>query len=253
MAQVIFYEKPGCINNAKQKKWLIAAGHDVISKNILEAEWSPDELLPYFGDRPVTEWFNKTAPRVKSGEIVPESFGVEDALALMVKDPILIRRPLLRVDDKRMQGFDKNAIHAWIGLQPSEGNEAVVEKLQKDDLTIRPRPDKNARCDDQAPAIPEKPLSLMMEITNAAGLEVTYAYDDLVFVSHNIFIYRFTEIGRNVDIFFNKDCEAQAEQRFMETLLRAAKDKGITLSRRGHYTLSEAEEENISIEFLEAP
>ncbi len=97
----------------------------------------------------------------------------------------------------------------------------------------------------------EKPLSLIMEITGAAGLSVTHEYDDLVFVSHNIIIYRFTQISREVDIFFNKDCETHAEELLMETLLLEAKNKGIVLTQRGHYTLSEADEENISIEFME--
>lgn len=249
MAQVIFYEKPGCVNNTKQKKWLIAAGHDVTAENILETQWTPDELRLYFGDRPVAQWFNTTAPRVKSGEIVPEAFSSEDALNLMTKEPLFIKRPLLRVGDTRMQGFDRDAIQEWIGLQPSEGNEAVVEELLKDDLTICPKLAEHTSCDDQALSISPRPLSLIMEITSAVGLEVTYEYDDLVFVSHNIFIYRFTESGREVEIFFNIDCEPHAEKRIVETLVPAAKAKGIILSHRGHYTLSEAEGENITIAF----
>ncbi|ACN15212.1 hypothetical protein HRM2_21140 [Desulforapulum autotrophicum HRM2] len=126
-----------------------------------------------------------------------------------------------------------------------------MTQLEKEDLTLCPNLGKETGCDDQELVIPLSPLSLMMEITNAAGLEVTYQYDDLVFVSHNLFIYKFTETGRKVDIFFNKDCEADAEQRLMKTLLVAAEDKGITLSKQGHYTLSETDEENISINFLE--
>jgi len=35
MATVIFYEKPGCGNNTKQKVWLAASGHTVLAKNLL--------------------------------------------------------------------------------------------------------------------------------------------------------------------------------------------------------------------------
>ena len=35
MAKVIFYEKPGCANNAKQKALLAAAGHEVEARNLL--------------------------------------------------------------------------------------------------------------------------------------------------------------------------------------------------------------------------
>ena len=59
MTKVIFYEKPGCINNAKQKALLWAAGHEVIAYNLLKTPWTVASLRPFFGDRPVTEWFNE--------------------------------------------------------------------------------------------------------------------------------------------------------------------------------------------------
>ena len=35
MATIVFYEKPGCGNNTKQKVWLAASGHTVLAKNLL--------------------------------------------------------------------------------------------------------------------------------------------------------------------------------------------------------------------------
>ena len=72
MAKVIFYEKPGCKNNTKQKTLLKAAGHQLEAHNLLTEPWTKDNLRLFFGDRPVAEWFNKAAPKVKSGEVVPE-------------------------------------------------------------------------------------------------------------------------------------------------------------------------------------
>jgi nitrogenase-associated protein len=118
MAFIIFFTKPGCVNGIKQQEMLWAAGHVLEVHNLLEHPWSREELLSYFGDRPVHEWFNRAAPRVKSGEVVPEQVDAEGALAMMVADPLLIRRPLLRVDDRREVGFDQERIHAWIGLTP---------------------------------------------------------------------------------------------------------------------------------------
>ncbi len=40
MAQITFFEKPGCINNTKQKAWLKTAGHEVQVVNLLEHSWS---------------------------------------------------------------------------------------------------------------------------------------------------------------------------------------------------------------------
>jgi hypothetical protein len=42
MATIDFYEKPGCIGNARQKKLLQAAGHHLRVHNLLTELWSPD-------------------------------------------------------------------------------------------------------------------------------------------------------------------------------------------------------------------
>ena len=61
MATVIFYEKPGCGNNTKQKVWLAASGHTVLAKNLLTEKWTAERLRPFFGDLPVAQWFNPAA------------------------------------------------------------------------------------------------------------------------------------------------------------------------------------------------
>jgi nitrogenase-associated protein len=116
MTTILFYEKPGCANNGRQKRLLLDAGHELIVHNLLETRWKTEELREFFGRRPVSEWFNRAAPRVKSGEIVPEALDETRALALMLEDPLLIRRPLLQVGERREAGFDLVRIHGWIGL-----------------------------------------------------------------------------------------------------------------------------------------
>lgn len=119
MAIVIFHEKPGCAGNARQKALLSASGHIVVARDLLATRWTPDSLRPFFGPRPVAEWFNRAHPRVKSGEIRPEGFSEAEALALMCAEPLFIRRPLMEVDGLRMAGFDDAAVDGWIGLKPA--------------------------------------------------------------------------------------------------------------------------------------
>lgn len=139
MATVVFYEKPGCINNTKQKALLKAAGHQVQAYNLLTEAWTVENLRLFFGSRPVGEWFNRTAPRVKSGEVVPEEIDAETALNLMVEDPILIRRPLIQVGERREMGFNQELIDDWIGLQAAEEADKVMsENLMSQDLQTCP-------------------------------------------------------------------------------------------------------------------
>jgi nitrogenase-associated protein len=127
MSTVIFYEKPGCSGNARQKQILAAAGHEIVARDLLTTRWTRLELLSFFEGRPIAEWFNRNSPAVKSGEIVPEECDEATALALLQKHPLLIRRPLLEVAGVRQAGFDAAVIDAWIGLGgelPDEDMEA---------------------------------------------------------------------------------------------------------------------------------
>lgn len=116
---VDFYEKPGCGNNARQKQWLRTAGHTVIEHNLLTEAWTPARLRPFFGQLPVAEWFNRASPRIKSGQVLPQEQDADSALALMLADPLLIRRPLMAVAGDTRCGFDPAAVDVWIGLAPA--------------------------------------------------------------------------------------------------------------------------------------
>ncbi|MBP2298156.1 ArsC/Spx/MgsR family protein [Azospirillum picis] len=139
MAEVVFYEKPGCGGNARQKAMLEQAGHRVIARDLLSEEWTPATLRPFFGNRPVAEWFNRAAPAVKSGEVVPEAMDEAAALAAMVARPLLVRRPLMRVGDRRECGFDTSLVDAWIGLGGAAG-QGPMEGCLRPDMPPCPKP-----------------------------------------------------------------------------------------------------------------
>ena len=117
MTTISFWEKPGCKGNARQKEILLASGHELNVRNLLTELWTAEQLLRFFGDRPVAEWFNPSNPMVKAGEIDPDAVDAEDALAMMINEPLLIVRPLMQVGDERLAGFDATEVHNWIGLK----------------------------------------------------------------------------------------------------------------------------------------
>jgi nitrogenase-associated protein len=123
MATVVFYEKPGCDNNTRQKAWLAASGHAVLVQNLLAEKWSATRLRPFFGALPVAQWFNPNAPRIKSGEVNPAAMNAYSALEMMIAEPLLIRRPLMESDGEYRAGFDAKAVDAWIGLNDSQPKE----------------------------------------------------------------------------------------------------------------------------------
>lgn len=115
-----FFEKPGCATNRKQVASPREAGWEVQTRNLLTEAWSADGLQAFLAPHPVASWFNRAAPRVKAGEVVPERFSPETALPALLAEPLLIRRPLIRIGGVHLLGFDPAAIATALG-QPAEG------------------------------------------------------------------------------------------------------------------------------------
>ncbi|MBN8917166.1 MAG: arsenate reductase family protein [Rhizobiales bacterium] len=126
MAHVTFWEKPGCGTNARQKLALANAGHTLDVRSLLTEPWTAERLKAFFGATPVASWFNPAAPKVKSGEVKPEAVEAEAAIALMLAEPLLIRRPLVEVEGARCAGFDREPVTSLLGpaapgARPLEG------------------------------------------------------------------------------------------------------------------------------------
>ncbi|MGY3443107.1 nitrogenase-associated protein [Bradyrhizobium sp. USDA 4473] len=65
MATILFYQKPGCVTNARQMLALKAAGHDLIAKDILKEPWAAEDLRSFFGGMPIASWFNRASHQVR--------------------------------------------------------------------------------------------------------------------------------------------------------------------------------------------
>jgi nitrogenase-associated protein len=128
MSTIVFFEKPGCAGNARQRALLQAAGHTLIRRDLLAEPWTAEALLAYLAPLPVPAWFNRAAVRVKSGEVVPERLDAAAALAALLADPLLIRRPLMQRDDgARLVGFEVAEVERFVGLADPAGTPASME------------------------------------------------------------------------------------------------------------------------------
>jgi nitrogenase-associated protein len=130
MARIDFFTKLGCATSDKQVELLEQSGHEVKVLDLLVQPWTAEELISYFGEMPVEEWFNPNSPRVKSGEIDPQAYDHESALSIMLADHLLIRRPLMESGGTRLCGFDPVTVRAWVGLGAT-----VYERSTKEDYT----------------------------------------------------------------------------------------------------------------------
>lgn len=119
MNQIVFYEKSGCLGNARQKSLLRSEGFELDVRSILDTPWEPETLKPFLDKRAIPDWFNTTAPDVKNGIVDPASVGETEALNLMVINPILIRRPLIEYNGDRFCGFDESVSSQILNQQDS--------------------------------------------------------------------------------------------------------------------------------------
>ena len=113
----MFWEKRGCAGNARQKALLAESGHQVEARDVREEPWTAARLRGFFGETPVTAWFNRNSPRLARGEVRPAELDEASAMALLLADPLLIRRPLMQVDGRCEAGFEPDRVRAWIGLR----------------------------------------------------------------------------------------------------------------------------------------
>lgn len=120
---VVFYEKPFCAANAKQKQILRASGCTLIERNLLEHGLDAEALRSFMGDKKVSEWFNPAAPAIKNGEITPSALDEAEAMDMLISNPILIRRPLMIIGTEKLCGFDEKRV--------SEVLERYVEPMPK--------------------------------------------------------------------------------------------------------------------------
>lgn len=116
MAKIIFYTKPGCKGGIRQKALLVESGHNVEEHSILDEKWTPDTLKLYFEGMEIKDWYNKNATAVKAGKVIPGALPEKETLELLCSDPILIKRPLMKISDKLIAGFDTDYLSKLIEL-----------------------------------------------------------------------------------------------------------------------------------------
>ncbi len=82
-------------------------------------------------------------------------------------------------------------------------------------------------------------------IQEATKLDVAYAYEDLVFSEHGLFIIRFNDDDENIlYCYFNKDCIADKQMQIQTTLTDVADLNGIKLYYKGKFEMNQKEGED---------
>ena len=96
-----------------------------------------------------------------------------------------------------------------------------------------------------------RPLGIVIEMLQVLGLDVTHQYEDLVFVSQNLFIMKFTDDAVHIDLYFNEEIEEEKAQEVMGQLEALGELHGLNIAYKGAYALSENPDKTVSVEFFD--
>ncbi|XOF33946.1 MAG: hypothetical protein ACL93V_01195 [Candidatus Electrothrix sp. YB6] len=97
----------------------------------------------------------------------------------------------------------------------------------------------------------EMKLGVVKEIVEAAGMGISYAYEDLVFLDHNALLLQFTGERDRVLVHTNTEADSSRTEEVIDILKLEAQEKEMTFLDGSQYALSQGEDEQIHIEFMQ--
>lgn len=95
-----------------------------------------------------------------------------------------------------------------------------------------------------------KPLGIVKEIVESAGMGISYAYEDLIFMEHNAFLLQFAGNDKELLIHVNKEADVTKLKHDIARLKKIALSHSMTFKDGTTYSMVQADDENIQIEFF---
>lgn len=97
-----------------------------------------------------------------------------------------------------------------------------------------------------------RPLAELKMILEETGNDVSYAYDDLVFVEHTAFLIQFDDTHpKNLKLFFNTEIDQVESETLEKKLVPAAKKRKFNLINSGYFRMEQKENaEELELVFL---
>ena len=80
---------------------------DFNDRDFFKEPFTRDEIIELLQGKPATEMFNFRSPSFKKLDLDREKLGDEELIDLMLKEPRLVRRPVVRINDNVYFSADK--------------------------------------------------------------------------------------------------------------------------------------------------
>lgn len=98
--------------------------------------------------------------------------------------------------------------------------------------------------------IPHRALGLVREIVTELGHDVTYAYEDLIFIDHNAYLLQFTDSPETLNLYFNVELSENEAAEMERNITGPAAKRNMGIERKGHYELAQKPDNNVEVKFF---
>jgi hypothetical protein len=93
-------------------------------------------------------------------------------------------------------------------------------------------------------------LGTVTEIVESANMDVSYAYEDLIFLEHKGFLLQLTDRGQEVLIHINEEVRESELAEALALLQKKAEERTMVFRTGDYFRMSLAEEDCLHIEFM---
>lgn len=98
--------------------------------------------------------------------------------------------------------------------------------------------------------IPHRALGIVREIVTELGHDLTYAYEDLIFIDHNAYLLQFTDSPEMLNLFFNIELSENDAVEMERNITDSAAKRNIGIERKGCYELAQKSDKTIEVKFF---
>jgi arsenate reductase/regulatory protein spx len=110
-----FYGWNNCNTCQKAKKYLQQEGFELNYRDFFKEKFTKGEIEELLTGRPAVEMFSTRSPAVNALGLKTESLTQVEMIELMVEEPRLIKRPIVRIDGRIYFGTDVKTLAKILG------------------------------------------------------------------------------------------------------------------------------------------
>ena len=118
--KVLFIEYPKCSTCKKAKKWLTDNNIEFVDRHILEDTPTEKELIEWIklSNKEIKKWFNTSGLKYKELKLKDKLPNMSDnkKITLLSSNGMLIKRPILVLDNNVLIGFNKDEWEKFLSL-----------------------------------------------------------------------------------------------------------------------------------------